>query len=139
MEPFDLDKAVQRLMKRMTGRSACNVGFAPFTIRREWDKDEAAAFHVWLCKHDDHEPKPVVWNITAWRRVGQHCEDKIRMNPALSAFKRWEVFLHELAHYKVKTHRSAFVKELVRVYHLWREWSREVKMETDRQQKTLAR
>ena len=124
-KPVDpIEAATSRLMR--SGRSPCNVGFAPFTIRRPWDKDEAERFNAWISENDGHPAKPIVFDMrdTGDRRrlVGQHCGDRIRVNPYSPSEKRWSILLHEIAHYRQSGHRSNFVRELVRVYYLWRTW-----------------
>lgn len=88
-----------------------------------WEQETAEAFNRWLSTLDGHPAKPVVFDIRKrCSLLGEHTAERVWLKPGLSPLKTWQVFLHELAHYRVTGHRLRFALELVRVYGLWRRW-----------------
>ena len=92
-------------------------------VRREWNQKDAAAFNARYAAMIGVQPKPIAFDIRDGLRVlGRHCRDRIRIAQGLTSQQRWEVLFHEIAHYRVRHHRRAFVIELANVIRAWREF-----------------
>jgi hypothetical protein len=88
-------------------------------VKRRWDRGMAERFNRYAASRLGVAPKPLVFNLHSVRILGQHTADQIRMNPGEAQENRWRTLLHEIAHYRVCSHRRAFVRELATVYRLW--------------------
>lgn len=91
-------------------------------VSRRWNRQLANEFNDFISARDRHPMKPIRFDLRpdVTRFIGRHTPDRIQLHVNLSDSQKWRTLFHEIAHYRVRGHRRAFVRELAHVYSEWK-------------------